>query len=338
MKAVNRTGQRVVLVLTVWLYGLNLHAAPRELVVYTWPEYFDASLIIEFEKQYDAKVREIWYESDEGKDAAFFLHYRDKVDVMVSSGTTLPPYLELKALAPLAKPVDEGRLEPLLKTFTWGTLGIAYRSDLTTVDFNSWMDLFRPSKALHGQIVMLSDVQDLTELAAIALNKSPQSPSDEDLAAAHELLASQKSAVASYDYMDPYERADLVTGKVSVALQYNGDAIYISDFNPAIKFSVPREGTLLWVDYMVVNAQAPNPDLAQAFVEFFSQAEVSAANTKVMYYASPWLDAKAMVPDEIRNNPAIYPDVDAAENLHVSPPLSSQQKKKYNALLENILR
>ena len=42
----------------------NIH----ELVFLNWSEYIDPSLIKEFENKYNAKVREVYYESDELKD------------------------------------------------------------------------------------------------------------------------------------------------------------------------------------------------------------------------------------------------------------------------------
>ncbi|MDX1267803.1 MAG: hypothetical protein R3311_10600, partial [Oceanisphaera sp.] len=40
-------------------------AAPRQLVILTWPDYLDPALVARFEQQYDAKVDEVFFSSDD---------------------------------------------------------------------------------------------------------------------------------------------------------------------------------------------------------------------------------------------------------------------------------
>jgi spermidine/putrescine transport system substrate-binding protein len=43
--------------------------------------------------------------------------------------------------------------------------------------------------------------------------------------------------------------------------------------NKAIKYMIPKEGSDLWVDTMVVVASSPNKDAAHAFINFVLEAE-----------------------------------------------------------------
>jgi spermidine/putrescine transport system substrate-binding protein len=324
--------------------------ADRELLVYTWPEYFDPDLIKQFERIHNVKVRELWYKDDESKDAGFFLHHRYTVDVLLSSGTTLPPYLKLKALAQLRQPATLDELEPAIQglpvnllpyamPYTWGTLGIAYRKDLTSHRFESWMEFFKPDDELHGRIQLMSDVHDLYSTVAIALAyDNPDQLNEQQLDAVQALLLAQKPAVRDYEYMDPFEKAPMVTGGVSAALMYNGDALLLQEFNDQIVYQLPAEGGLLWVDYLVINANSQQIELAQAFIEFFSEAQNAAKNAQYLYYASPWVEASELMPEAFRANPVIYPTAQLLDKLHVSSPLGVQYKKAYTNKLSDLLR
>jgi spermidine/putrescine transport system substrate-binding protein len=333
---------RYVLVCMV-LFCASPVRAEQELVIYSWPEYFEGELLREFEREHQVKVREIWYDNDDAKDSEFFLHYREEVDIIVGSGQLFYPYLAAKALAPLPKDTQIPELESAIASshqelrshalpFTWGSLGVAYRRDLVAEPIQSWLDILRPRAELQGKINMISDVQDLMQIALLALGLPIDDGSDEALIKAESLLLAQKEYVASYRYMDPTEHADLVEGTLSVAVQYNGDALALKDFEAQIEYVVPEEGGLLWIDYLAINNRAPNLEAAQDFIHFFSRPDVSARNASYLYYASPFKVAKALMDVNVVSNEAVYPPREVLDKLYLPASPTLKVKRFQNSL------
>ncbi len=323
--------------------------AEQELVIYSWPEYFEGELLREFEREHQVKVREIWYDNDDAKDSEFFLHYREEVDVIVGSGQLFYPYLAAQALAPLPKSLKIPELEPVIASshqalhthalpFTWGSLGLAYRKDLVSEPIQHWLDILRPRADLQGKINMIGDAQDLMQIALLALGLAIDDDSDEALKKAELLLLAQKQYVASYSYMDPTEHAELVKGELAVALQYNGDAVLLKEYEEQIEFVVPEEGGLLWVDYLAINSRAPNLDAARAFMHFFSRPDISARNASYLYYASPFKAAKPLMDKDVAGNEAVYPPREVLDNLYLPVSPSLKVKRFQNSLLMQLNR
>ena len=329
---------------------VSAETAGRELKVFTWPEYFEPALLEQFGKAHNVTVREVWYDDDVAKDAEFFRYQQDRVDVIVSSGATLLPYLQVGALAPLRTLPARDELEPVVVRgayeqihgyavpYTWGTLGVAYRSDLTRQRFDSWAELFDPATELQGKIVMLADDEDLHGVVAVALGYPPRRLSASQRHDVQQLLLAQRPSVASYHYMDPDPDAGLVTGEAVAALVYNGDALVMPQYQPAIRYAVPAEGAVLWVDYLAVNASAPQAELAQAFVEFMSRPEASKINAEYLSFASPWRKTRALLAPAMVANPLIYPPAEQMASLHFAGPVSAEDKKQYQRLLQSLLR
>ena len=53
-----------------------------------------------------------------------------------------------------------------------------------------------------------------------------------------------------------------------------------------IKYSVPKEGTIIWFDMFAIPADAPHPDNAHAFINFMMRPEVAAKNSNFVNYAN----------------------------------------------------
>ncbi len=336
----------------LWLLLVSVSLAQAErnfIVVYTWPEYFDPRLLAEFEQEFGVEVKEVWYENDEAKDANFYRFYKGQVDIIVSSGAALYPYIKQGQLVALPEDLKRSALEPTVADlnpellryalpYTWGTMGVAYRRDLTDVRFDTWLDFFQPVESLHGKMVSVDDGQDLYSLALIALGVGIGDADEQAINQAHQLLLSQKPAVASYRYMDPSEHASLVSGEATVALMYNGDALMMQDYHDDIAFSVPAEGSLLWVDYLAIDVESKHIKAAKAFIEFFNRPEVSARNVNFLYFASPFVAARQWIEPAILDNRAVYPDQGVLRRLQLQPRLTLEQKLIYNRLLAELKR
>lgn len=194
--------------------------------------------------------------------------------------------------------------------YTWGTLGIAYRADMVPEPVTSWMQLFRPAAALRGKILMIQDPRELVGMALKALGYSSNSADPGELAEAEALLRAQRPYVKSYSYVALTDESALVTGEAAAAMVYNGDALMLRQYNPNIRFVVPKEGGGIWVDYLAVMNASPRKALAMRFIDFLNDPKVAARNTQFLYYATPNLTAERLLPAEFLQDPIVYPDAE----------------------------
>ncbi len=295
-------------------------AAAPVLRVLTWADYIDPAVVREFEAQRQARVEFTYFESDQVRDARLVAAQGQGFDVAVVDGVAIDTYRKRGWLAPLdaarapnlkhvdaawidAYPGSRGYAAP----YFWGTLGIAYRKDLVPEPVTSWMQLFRPGPALRGRIVVNRDSRELVGMALKALGFSYNTDDRAQILQAEGLLREQQPFVKTYGYPALTARSALVTGQVTAAMIFNGDALMLREHHPEIAFALPREGGELWVDYLAVLASSPRRDLAVALVDFLNRPRIAARVAAFVHYATPNRAAEQFLPREFFQDPVIYP-------------------------------
>ncbi len=156
--------------------------------------------------------------------------------------------------------------------YAWGTTGLCYRSDLVKSAPTSWMDLLKPSDDLKGKTTMLATDRWLMAAGMLALGKSVNSTDQSDIDQAKALLTATKKTLLAYDDTTFYSK--LVSGEAYLVQAWDGWCNYGIAENPAIKYVVPKEGSDLWVDTMVVLEASPNKDAAQKFIDYVLRPDV----------------------------------------------------------------
>lgn len=168
--------------------------------------------------------------------------------------------------------------------YAWGTTGLCYRSDLMA-EPTSWNDLLKPSDDLKGKVTMLSTDRWLMGAAALALGKSLNDTSDETLAAAKDLLVAAKQDLLAYDDATFYLK--LVSGEATMVHAWDGWCNYGIGENADIKYTIPSEGSDLWVDALVITDASENKDAAHAFVNYVLGADVGVWVASNILYKTP---------------------------------------------------
>lgn len=168
--------------------------------------------------------------------------------------------------------------------YTWGTTGLCYRSDLTEAP-TSWNDLLQPSDDLKGKITMLSTDRWLMGAAALALGKSVNDTSEETLAAEKDLLIAAKSNLLAFDDTTFYQK--LVSGEATMVHAWDGWCNYGIAENADIKYTIPQEGSDLWVDTILIPEASDKKDAAHAFVNYMLRPEVGTWVASNILYKVP---------------------------------------------------
>lgn len=322
----------------------------NELVFLTWSEYIDPDLIKEFEGKYQVKVKEVHFESDELRDQMILSSGVKGYDVVLASGPSLIIYRKKGWLTPVSerqvpniKYIDKKYMDayPDIRDhavpYTWGTVGIAYRKDLVTKPVKGWMDLFKPSENMRGKIVMIGDSRDTIDFALKALGFSLNSVDPSHYDAAEKLLLHQKPYVAQYSYIALTEKSALLTGKAYMAMVYNGDALVLNEKEPNVAYTLPREGSALWIDFLVVMESSKKKGLAYRFINFINEPKNAARLSSYIMYATPNLAAEKYLKKDHLENRMIYPDSGVLDKCEIQRILPVRIIKKKNAIFSRLL-
>lgn len=293
------------------------------LYVFNWTDYIATEIIENFEKDYHCKVVYDTYNSNENM-LTKILNTQASYDICVPSGD----HVGIMKEKGLLEKIDKSKLEfynnlnPAILTkatgfdqdndyavpYFWGLTGIIYNKknyDLEKKQKISW-DAFSDSD-LNGKnvVTMLDDPREVIGAALIYCGYSPNDISDAALDAAQKVLLQWDKNVSQYD-SDSYKN-EVQDGTTWLAQAYNGDALQIMAQNPEIGFVLPQEGSIFWLDSMVILKNSENKELAYKFIDYLLKAENAAKNAEYVQYATPNLAAYNLLSSEIKNNPNIYP-------------------------------
>jgi spermidine/putrescine transport system substrate-binding protein len=98
---------------------------------------------------------------------------------------------------------------------------------------------------------------------------------------------------------------------------YNGDAVRAIREDPELTYFVPREGSEIWIDNLVIPAAAPHADLAEKFVNFLLEPDIAARVANFNGYGTTNRESMPLIKPEDRNNPAIYPSPEIMSRLEL---------------------
>lgn len=309
----------VLLVAVMVLSACSGSSTKATLNVYNWGDYVDKSVLREFEKEFDVKINYEEYANNEemlaklkaggtAYDVVFPSEYM--IEYMISADmlhtldhTKLTNYGNLdERFTNLAYDPENAHSVP----YMWGTMGIVYNKNMVTKTVDSWDILWDQDYA--GKILMLDSSRDSLVPAFKRLGYSINTENLDELNAARDALIAQKPLVRAYE-VDTY-KDQMIAEEAAMALTWSGDAYLLIAENPNLAFAVPKEGTNLWFDGMVIPKTAQNVELAHEFINYMMRADVAAKNSDYIKYSSPNAAAVPLLPEEDSSNENLYPKGD----------------------------
>jgi putrescine transport system substrate-binding protein len=224
----------------------------------------------------------------------------------------------------------------------WGTTGIGYDAGklaeiMPDAPVDSWSLIFDPaiiSKFKDCGVSLLDDPTDMVSTVLLWLGKDPNSQSEADLAQAEAALLAIRPYIRSIHSSQYIE--DLANGEVCIAVGYSGDILQAQDRaeeagkDTDIRYSIPKEGALMWFDTLAIPADAPHPGNAHAFINYLLRPDVAAANSNFVYYANANAAATALIDAELRDDPGIYPTPEVKERLQPNLAKSAEYTRLLN--------
>jgi spermidine/putrescine transport system substrate-binding protein len=318
------------------------YAGGNTLTVYNWGDYIDPALIKKFEKQTGIKVIYQTFDSNEAM-MAKIAQGGATFDVAVPSEYAVSKMKEDGLLIPL----DHSKL-PNLKyinqrflnlsfdpgnrysvPYFWGTVGIVYNpSMLGGKKITSWNDLWDPD--LRNQILLVDGAREVIGMGLNSLHYSLNDTNKEHLQEAKEkldrLVPNVKAIVGDEIKML------LANEEAAIGVVWSGDAAEIIAENDRLDYVVPKEGSNLWFDNMVIPKTAKNIEGAHAFINFMLDPKNAAQNAEYVGYSTPNEKALDYMPKEITEDKRFYPDFDSIGNLEVYENLGKRMLAYYNEL------
>ncbi|MEV4573148.1 spermidine/putrescine ABC transporter substrate-binding protein [Nonomuraea jabiensis] len=168
--------------------------------------------------------------------------------------------------------------------YTWGTTGICYRSDLVKSEPTSWNDLLKPPAWADKKVTMMTTERWLALPALKALGYSVNTDKDDEIAKVKELLLAQKPHLLTYD--DTTFGDKLKSGEAVMVEAWDGWCP-TTDAKNNIKFVVPKEGSDLWVDTMVIMKSSKNKEAAHALINYILDPEIHSWAAENINYKVP---------------------------------------------------
>jgi spermidine/putrescine transport system substrate-binding protein len=169
--------------------------------------------------------------------------------------------------------------------YAWGTTGLCYRSDLVKAAPTSWKDLLAPADELKGKITMLATDRWLMAAGFLAEGMSVNTTDQAALDKTRDLLTEAKKNLLAYDDTTFYSK--LVSGEAALVQAWDGWCNYGIAENAAIKYEIPKEGSDLWVDTMVILKASKNPEAAAKFINFVLEADNGKWVVENIMYKTP---------------------------------------------------
>ncbi len=294
--------------------GCMRDARPR-LNVYNWSTYVAPETIPNFEKEFGVRVRYSTYESNEemlakvvtgnsGWDVVFPTHNR--VQPMREMGLLTPlRHARLAGLdnlrAQFRRPVWDANLE-WCTPYLWFGTGIAYNRKVTPAP-TGWADLW--DARWKGRLTMLDDPEDMLGACLKKLGLPFGSTDPGELERAEREAVAQKPLLRAY--LNAEARDQLVAGDVLAAQMWSTTAQQAMDAAPGLGFVFPREGFPLYSDCAVILKESRRVDLAHRFLDYLLRPNVAGRITQATETATCNGAAEALLPDQFRLNPVLYP-------------------------------
>ena len=207
----------------------------------------------------------------------------------------------------------------------WGTTGIAIRTKDVKEDVKTWKDFFDLAPKYSGKIVVVNSPGDVFVAPLKALGYSLNSVDPKELGEARELLRKLAPHVLVLD-SNTYD-AKLATEEAVMGLVWTGgiDDMKEKPETADVKYIIPEDGTLFWMDTWVIFKNPPHPNAAYAFLNFIHEPAIQAKETVTNRYATANTEAIKLVPTDLLNNPTVFvpPDVLASGKLEGAQDVST---------------
>ena len=212
--------------------------------------------------------------------------------------------------------------------YMWGTAGIGYNVEKIKAIFgstdvtHSWNLFFDENNIRKLSECGVAIIDNPTQILPITLNYlglPPHSHEPADYRKAEQALLKIRPYV-QYFHASKYI-SDLANGNVCAVIGFNGDIVQAAASAREarngidIAYSIPDEGSTLWLDMVVMPKSAPHERNGYAYMNYLLEPKVIANISNSVHYANPNSAADAYVDPAVKHDLAIYPPKTVMDKL-----------------------
>lgn len=286
-------------------------SSKETLNIYSWADNFDADVLADFEKQYDVKINYDVFANNEDL-LAKIKAGGGGYDLIQPSDYMVATMIKQDLLAPLNKDnipnftniadtYKNPSFDPDNKysiVYTSGVTGIAYNTKYVKDEIDSWEDLWNPE--YKGKVLLLDDNREMIGMALKKAGHSNSSTAEAEITAAVEDLKNLLPSVLAFDTDNIKQK--MIQEEGWIATVWSGDASVIAKDNPDVAYVVPKEGGTIWSDNYAIPKDSKHQELAEKFINYMLDPEVSAKNYESIGYSDPNTAAKPFHSEEYNND------------------------------------
>ena len=315
----------------------------KVLHVYIWCDYISPEIVQKFEKQYNCRVQQDIFDSNEmmfaklqagatGYDVLcpshYFIHKMVGSNMLVKlDKSKLPNLVHLDEQ--VTSKLDDTVLDYSVPYFMSYT-GLGYNKKLVK-DFEPTWDIFKRAD-LKDRMTLLDDYSEIIGAAAKQLGYSAADLDDPAQGDARmdevvNLALQWRKNIIKFDN-EQYKNG-LATGEFLVVMGYFSDLSQIVDENEDLALAMPKEGCMMSCDMLAISAGSKEPELAYAFINFVHDPANAAQNIVDVYANCPNKDAVALLDEEVREDESIFIDDEIIARSEFMPELSAEQEERH---------
>jgi putrescine transport system substrate-binding protein len=344
--------------------GTAAPAAPAQeakvLHVYNWSDYIAEDTLANFEAETGIRVVYDVFDSNELLEAKL-VSGNTGYDVVVPSLSFLGRQIQVGVFAPIdrSRLANYGNLDPALMQriaridegnqysvpYLWGTTGIGYNAariaEIFGEDFkvDSWDLVFKPenmARIAACGVAFLDTPQEVVPIALNYLGEDPNSFDEAVIGKAEALLTTVRPHIR-YFHSSQFIN-DLANGDICVAVGWSGDIFQgaaraeEAGNDVVVEYVIPKEGAPMWFDMLAIPKDAKHPDNAYRFIDYLLRPEVMAGIQNYVAYASANSAALPKVDEELKQNPAVYPDEETNARLFTFVVVPPEVDRLYSRL------
>lgn len=284
----------------------------QTLNLYSWADNFNPEVLAAFEKKYNCKINYDVFANNEEL-LAKIQAGGSSYDVIQPSDYMVATMIKLKLLEPLdakALPNTKGII-PALRApsfdpegkysvvYTWGVTGIAYNKKFVKDTPKSWHDLWNP--AYKGRLILLNDSREVLGMALKMHGYSNNSTNPAEVQTALKDLRKLMPNILAFD-TDTIKQK-FIAEEAWIGTMWSGDAYFTYKDNKNIGFVIPEEGATIWADTFAIPKGSKNKELAEKFINYLYDPEVSAKNYEYIGYNDPNEKSEQYHSKEYNNDP-----------------------------------
>jgi len=311
----------------------------KTLNVCVFVETFSYEAIEQFQKETGIKVNLTYAEIDEQTFAKFHINRGKDYDVVNVSDA----FVYKLGAQDMLQAIDYAQIPNMSHVYAslkhlvydvenryavphkWYAYGIVYDRTFLDVapDDMSWRYIFQDPQELYKEggvknpyrVCMVDDGRDASLLASLYLFGTISSLEGDHLESVKQMLITQKRWVEAYTLHS--SQYFLFSGLVPVAAMTSNYMRKIYTHTDRFEFAIPKEGSLLIVENLVIPRLSKKIDLAHEFINFMLRDDIAQLNSKSFGYNSANEHANDHIDKKIRLNHHIFPDAKTFERLYI---------------------